>query len=83
MELLIFSTTLKFMFPFPMIDGIIPYLSLGLNELNTASVTNVFTKEDNMVKQLCQYSISITNKDVYSLYPHNNIVCYVIYLWTS
>ena len=62
-----------FDFPFHTVDSIVPFASARLNELNIARDFAVVPSEEEIMQRLSKYPVSITNKDMCSLYPSENI----------
>jgi len=62
-----------FDFPFHTVDSIVPFASALLNELNIARDFAVVPSEEEIMQRLSKFPVSITNKDMYSLYPSENI----------
>ena len=74
---------IRFSFPFYTADSIIPYAATHLNELNMMRSRQQLLSEDEFMHGLKRYPIAITNKDAFSLYPHQNATPAVVDLWTS
>ena len=61
-------------FPFVTENSIVPSTALYLSELNLSPITHQVMSEEIVISRLVKSIYGpITNRDVYSLYPHNNI----------
>ena len=59
--------------PFVTQSAIVPNAALYLNELNIMASTREIVPEETIMTRLSKFVDSITNRDVFSLYPHHNI----------
>jgi hypothetical protein len=62
-----------FEIPFSTSQSIIPSATTYLNKLNVMRIRQSSVKEDVLMQRLSHYVTGISNKDVFSLYPQNNL----------
>ena len=69
--------------PFVTGTSIVPNAAFQLNELNFMKEQGRIVSEEDLMKKFSLYLHSVTNRDLFSLYPHNNINGVIIDVWTS
>ena len=71
---------IQFQFPFYTSSSMIPHASLHLNELNMMKNFKFTKTEEEIMQRLSAYTVSVTNRDIYSLYPQNKITGQILAL---
>ena len=71
---------IQFQFPFYTSSSMIPHASLHLNELNMMKNFKFIKTEEEIMQRLSAYTVSVTNRDIYSLYPQNKITGQILAL---
>ena len=73
LNLIASPTSVVLSFPFTTLESSTPSAALYLNELNLHHGRSSIIHEATLMSRLARLSPSITNRDIFSLYPQNNI----------
>jgi len=80
-NLLLRPDEILFKLPFCTVSTNLPHASSQMNEINAAQLKDRPTLESNIVQSFKFNPITITNKDTYSCYPHEQLTDSVLNLW--
>ena len=83
MDLIVKPMDIVFSIPFKIKDSIVPNVALHLNMMNVLKQRGKIIPNEILMKKFGPYFGSLTNQDVYLLYPQNNISSNIINCWTS
>jgi hypothetical protein len=83
MEMLCKPDDIVFSVPFATTGSIVPSVAFNLNEINITKNIGKVISEGAIMSRMNLYFSHLTNRDVYSLYPNNNITHSIIDLFTS
>jgi hypothetical protein len=83
MDMLCRPDDIVFSIPFATNGSIVPQAAFHLNEVNITKNHGKIVAEEAIMSRMGLYFTHLTNRDVYSLYPNNNITHNVIDMWTS
>ncbi len=82
MDLLCHPDDIVLSVPFTTNGSLVPQAAMYLNELNLSKDHGEVVPEEVLMQQLGLYFTNLTNRNVYSLHPNNNITYNIIDLWT-
>ena len=83
MEMLCNPDDIVFSVPFATTGSIVPSAAFNLNEINITKNIGEVISEDAIMSRINLYFSHLTNRDVYSLYPNNNITHPIIDFFTT
>ena len=82
-NVMLYPHDILFELPFCPRDTTFSSSCLQLNELSTAHLGANAASDEVLLKRLSYAPLSVTNQDVFSLYPHESISDTVIDLWSQ
>ena len=82
-EMLCNPDDIVFSVPFATNGSIVPSAAFNLNEINITKNIGKVISEDAIMSRINLYFSHLTNRDVYSLYPNNNITHPIIDFFTT